>query len=163
MRNFTQAKKNRVFEFDINNEKLQIEESFNSLFFTDDESASRYQYMYYDDYSEVKISCTADDRTVPAVNVIYTTYQNQGIFHDDLKICAFKMDMRKETNYKVKYTKEYNNARLFTRFFSHENYPIAEKTISFKVPNWLKIEIMPVNFNGYDIIEAKKEKGKKRK
>lgn len=158
---FYSSKEEQSFEFDRTNDKLQIVESFNSLFFTDDESASRYQYMYYDDYSEVKkISCTADDRTAPSVNVIYTTYQNQGIFHDDLKICAFKMDMRKETNYKVKYTKEYNNARLFTRFFFHENYPIAEKTISFKVPNWIKIEIMPVNFNGYDIIEAKKEKGK---
>jgi hypothetical protein len=158
---FYASKEEQSFDFNFNNDKLQIEENFNSTLFTDEESANRYQYMYYDDYSEVKkISCTADDRSVPFVNVIYTSYQNQGIFHDDLKVAAFKMEMKKETNYKVKYTKEYNNARLFSRVFFHESYPIAEKTISFKIPNWLKIDIMPVNFNGYEIIQTKKEKGK---
>lgn len=162
--NYYSAKEEQNFEFDINDNNLEIEENFTTLLFTPEDRTDRHQVMFYDDYSEIKkTECTVSSGLNPNLNVVYTNYQNDGIFHDDLKICAFKMDMIKNVNYKVKYTKIYKNARFFTRFFFHENYPIGEKTISFLVPDWLKIDIMPVNFKGYDILETRTPSGKSTK
>lgn len=150
------------FEFDLNDGNLRVEENFKSRLFTPESSHSRYQTVFYDDYSEVKkISCDADDRSKPEVNVIYTNYQSDGIFHDDLKLCAFQMQMSKNTVYDVNYTKHYNNPRFFTRVFFHEDYPILERTIRFSVPDWVQLEIKAVNFEGYEIIEHVKP-GKKK-
>ncbi len=150
------------FEFEIRNGSLQVTENYRSVLFTPESDHSRYHTVFYDDYSEVKkIDCESDGRGKPAVNVIYTNYQSDGIFHDDLKLCAFQMDMDKNVNYEVSYTKLYNDPRLFTRFFFHDDYPIAEKTIRFIVPEWLHLEIKPVNFEGYQITETSKS-GKKK-
>lgn len=147
----------QVYTFDIKNGELLVQEEFTSVLFTPEANYSRYQTVFYDDFSEVKkVNCSS----IPEVNVIYTNYQNDGIFHDDLKLCAFQMDMKKKITYEVSYTKLYKNPRLFTRVFFHEDYPILEKTIMFKIPDWLKIEIMPINFSGYNIVEAKKQSSK---
>lgn len=150
-------KQEQDYSFDIKNGELLVQEEFASVLFTPETNYSRYQTVFYDDFSEVKkINCSS----IPEVNVIYTNYQNDGIFHDDLKLCAFQMDMKKKITYEVSYTKLYKNPRLFTRVFFHEDYPILEKTITFKIPEWLKMEIMPINFSGYTITENKKQSGK---
>ena len=57
------------------------------------------------------------------------------------------------------YEYEYTDAKYLTRFFFHHNMPVKEETITFKVPNWLQLDIQEKNFDGYTIKKSsKKEK-----
>lgn len=53
----------------------------------------------------------------------------------------------------------YTDAKYLTREFFHEHFPIAKKTISFKVPSWVQLDIQEMNFTNAGIKkEVKKEK-----
>lgn len=58
------------------------------------------------------------------------------------------------------YNYEYTDAKYLTRVFFHQNIPIRQSSISFKVPSWLELDIIEKNFNpAYKIRkEVKKEK-----
>jgi hypothetical protein len=161
---FYAIKEEISYEFDIKDNKLNILEEFNSILVSPEYNNQRFHSVFYDDYSEVKkVSCNAEGQVNPQLNVIYTNYESNGIFHDDLKLCAFKMEMDKDIQYKVKYEKLYKNPRFFTRVFFHENYPIAEKVLKFKIPNWVNVEIKPINFESYNIIVETEKNDSKNK
>ncbi|WP_153797767.1 transglutaminase domain-containing protein [Foetidibacter luteolus] len=60
---------------------------------------------------------------------------------------------------RFKYNYEYTDAKYLTRVFFHEGFPVRSTSITFKVPDWLQLEITEKNFTGYRIKkETKKEK-----
>src|SRR2546421_5348971 len=60
---------------------------------------------------------------------------------------------------RFRYNYEYTDAKYLTRVFFHENFPIRQSSISFKVPSWLELEIIEKNFSNYKIRkEIKKDK-----
>ena len=60
---------------------------------------------------------------------------------------------------RFKYNYQYTDAKYLTRVFFHENFPIRQSTISFKVPAWLELEIVEKNFTNYKIRkDTKKDK-----
>jgi hypothetical protein len=63
------------------------------------------------------------------------------------------------TRCRFKYNYEYSDAKYLTRVFFHHGFPVKQNSISFKVPDWLELEIVEKNFAGYKIKkEVKKEK-----
>jgi hypothetical protein len=58
-----------------------------------------------------------------------------------------------EEGQRAKFDYEYNytDAKYLTRLFFHESFPVLKNVITFKVPNWLKLDIQEMNFNGYNI------------
>lgn len=52
---------------------------------------------------------------------------------------------------RFKYEQEYTDAKYLTRIFFHEFYPVKQNKISFTVPNWLKLDIAEMNFEGYHV------------
>lgn len=57
------------------------------------------------------------------------------------------------------YNYEYTDAKYLTRVFFHQNIPIRQSSISFKVPSWLELDIIEKNFANYKIKrEVKKDK-----
>jgi hypothetical protein len=60
---------------------------------------------------------------------------------------------------KFKYQYEYTDAKYLTREFFHEEMPISRKSMTFKVPAWLQLDIQEMNFAGSNIKkDVKKEK-----
>lgn len=60
---------------------------------------------------------------------------------------------------RFKYTYQYSDAKYLTRVFFHENFPVRNSSYTFKVPNWLQLDIIEKNFAGYKIKkEVKKDK-----
>ncbi len=60
---------------------------------------------------------------------------------------------------RFKYDYLYTDAKYLTRFFFHENFPVRQTSISFKVPSWLELDIKEMNFGDYKIRkEIKKDK-----
>jgi len=149
---FYATKEEVNYSFVLENEQLQIHENFSSTLVSPENDNQRFHTIFYDDYSEVKkINCEVSKGVNPELNIVYTNYQSNGIFHDDLKLCAFNMDMERDIYYNVKYDKIYKNPRFFTRVFFHQNYPVGEKVVKFTIPNWANVEIKPINFESYTI------------
>ncbi|MCE3227227.1 MAG: hypothetical protein K0S32_1778 [Bacteroidetes bacterium] len=149
-------KETETYSFAVNKSgKLEVFENFRSTLFTNEHSYAKYNTVFYDDYSKVSNVKYAENNYVNKdLQVIYTNYEKEEIFHDDLKLCAYKMDMEKGKVYDTYYTKTYLNPRFFTKVFFHSDYPIAEKVIKFDVPNWLTIEIKEINFEGYRVVKT---------
>lgn len=60
------------------------------------------------------------------------------------------------------YNYEYTDAKYLTRVFFHEGFPVKQVSVSFKVPDWLVLEISEQNFAGYKVKkEVKTEKNSK--
>ncbi|BAV09961.1 Transglutaminase-like superfamily protein [Filimonas lacunae] len=61
---------------------------------------------------------------------------------------------------RFKFTSTFKDAKYLSRVFFHESFPVKSSTISFKVPDWLQLEITEKNFAGYTFKKGtKKEKG----
>ena len=135
---------------------FQIKEDYQGTFITPENTFSKVNSVFYDDYSEISsLKCKVNQATFSNFPVIYSNYESEGIFHDDIKVCAYKMEMSKNKNYEVSYTKTYNNPRLFSRIFFSNNYPIHKRTLTFEVPDWVEMEFKEMNFEGFNI--TKKE------
>lgn len=77
---------------------------------------------------------------------------NYGLFY------GFKADEAGQ-RCRFKYTYNYTDAKYLTRIFFHENVPVRSSGVSFKVPNWLQLDIAEQNFAGYKI-KKETQKGK---
>jgi hypothetical protein len=138
-------------------EDFIISENYYSNQFTPNYSYTKSNVVFYDDYSSVKnLVCKKDGKVVGGLPVVYTNYEKAEIFHDDVKLCAYKVEMGKNQNVESSYTKEYRNPRFFSKIYFHEGYPIAEKTIVFEVPEWVSLEIKEFNFEGFAIEKTEK-------
>jgi transglutaminase-like putative cysteine protease len=86
---------------------------------------------------------------------------DDNIFFDDSRVqfYSFRFTERGRMS-KVEYEREYSDAKYLTRFFFHEDYPVLDKTIEFRVPKWLDIEIREMNFAGHTILKNTREEGK---
>lgn len=142
---FTLNQKGKTNSFVIN-------ENYSAHFITPEDDYSKINSVFYDDQSEISsLKYLVNKTVVKNFPVMHSNYESAGIFHDDLKICAYKMDMAKGNTYEVDYVKAYHDPRLFSKIYFHENYPVHKKTISFEVPDWVDLELKPVNFEGFTI------------
>jgi hypothetical protein len=57
------------------------------------------------------------------------------------------------------YRYRYTDAKYLTRVFFHSGIPIKSHTVSFKVPQWLNLDIQEKNFAGYNIKKTTKKDG----
>ena len=85
---------------------------------------------------------------------------DDNIFLDDSygQFYGFKADEAGQ-RCRFNYNYEYTDAKYLTRVFFHQGIPVKQKTISFKVPSWLELDITEKNFGSYKIKkEVKKDK-----
>ncbi|AXY72891.1 transglutaminase domain-containing protein [Paraflavitalea soli] len=85
---------------------------------------------------------------------------DESIFFDDSYGMVYGfLAQASGTRCRFKYNYEYSDAKYLTRVFFHQGFPVKQNSISFKVPDWLELEIIEKNFAGYKIRkEVKKEK-----
>ncbi|KIC93803.1 transglutaminase-like domain-containing protein [Flavihumibacter solisilvae] len=87
---------------------------------------------------------------------------DDAIFFDDSFGQFYGMNAE-ESGQRCRFTYDYifSDAKYLTRVFFHENMPVKEHRISFKVPSWLELQIMEKNFDSQYKIkkETRKEDG----
>ena len=85
---------------------------------------------------------------------------DESIFFDDNYGMAYGFQASESgQRARFQYNYQYSDAKYLTRVFFHQNFPIRQSTISFKVPSWLELEIVEKNFNNYKIKkDVKKDK-----
>jgi hypothetical protein len=131
---------------------LTITEKYNGEFITGSDYYRKVTSVFYDDYSKVdKVKCKANGRLLPELALINTNYQSEDIFHDDVKVCAFPVEMNKGSSYTIEYEKQMYNPRVFSKVYFHSGNPSNKKTIVFEVPEGVEIELKEFNFAGYNI------------
>jgi hypothetical protein len=141
-----------TFSFRQKKGKLSVIEKVSSQIYTPDFHHEKMNVMFYDDYSELSdIRYSANGTLIKVQNVVYAPYENEDIFHDDLRMGVYTLQMVKNSLYETFYTKLWKNPRFLSRVFFHQNYPIAEKTVRVQVPDWVELEIKTINTAGYDL------------
>ncbi len=86
---------------------------------------------------------------VPAVT---KNYEDAGIFHSDEKLAIMSIPTYVLGNsVQLDYNLNYRDYRYLTSVYFSEDYFIKEKIISFEIPEGLDVELIEMNFNGYDI------------
>lgn len=85
---------------------------------------------------------------------------DENIFFDDGRVQYYPIRFpEKGSVSRIVVKKEFGDAKLLTRIFFHQPYPVAEQVYEFKVPEWLQIEFKYFNFDGYKIEKKETKKG----
>jgi len=126
-------------------------------------------YTNTESVSGIKGKYANDARTSFIVPTYTKNYESNGIFHDDVKLAYSSTPMYVVGNtLDIEYKKKYNDYRYLTSIYFPEDYLVKEKTISIEIPEGLDIELVEMNFEGYDItrtenVSSTKVKEKRRK
>jgi hypothetical protein len=85
---------------------------------------------------------------------------HDGVFFDDSRVQYYPVRFNdKGSMARITVKKEYSDGKYLTRLFFAEEYPVKEKLIEFKVPEWLSVDFKTVNFDGYKIERQENTKG----
>ena len=85
---------------------------------------------------------------------------SEGVFFDDSRVQYFPIRFsQKGSMAKVLVKKEFSDGRYLTRLFFAESYPVKEKVLEFRVPEWLTVDFKTINFEGYSIERQENKKG----
>lgn len=86
---------------------------------------------------------------------------DENIFFDDSRVQVYSFRfLEKGKIAKLTWVSEYNDGKYLTRNFFHEPYPVVEKVLEYEVPEWLDIQFVEKNFQGYKIEKSKRPSGK---
>ena len=117
------------------------------------------QFVKLNDYDfEIFYQSKFKSQKYPPVKMSLT---DESIFLDDSygEFYGFRAEESGQ-RCRFKYNYQYTDAKYLTRVFFHESFPVKQTSISFRVPEWLTLEISEKNCEGYKIKkETKKEKG----
>ena len=84
----------------------------------------------------------------------------EGIFFDDSRVQYYPIRFSEKGGMaRITVKKEYSDGKYLTRLFFKGPYPTKEKTIEFKVPDWLTVDFKQMNFEGYKIEKQQNKKG----
>jgi hypothetical protein len=82
------------------------------------------------------------------------------IFFDDSRLRIFQLRFSNIGEVvKLNFEKEYKDSKYLSRMFFNDEHPTIEKTIEFKVPDWLTVEFKEMNFAGHNIEKTETKKG----
>jgi hypothetical protein len=85
---------------------------------------------------------------------------DENIFFDDGRVQYYPIRFpEKGSVSRIVVKKEFGDAKLLTRIFFHQSYPVAEQVYEFKVPEWLQIDFKYFNFDGHKIEKKETKKG----
>ncbi len=81
-----------------------------------------------------------------------SAYQSDGVFHSDSKICeVFYEGMQKGERMGLLHQKTIKDVKYLTSVYFQSSLPIFERIISFEIPDWMDVELVERNFEGYDV------------
>ena len=143
-------------EKDVLQAKLSVEKKYKSL------SASTVNVscnVFFDSNSEVKkIRRNKKKKIKP----IISDYTSEGVFHSDLKICHFEYPVKdKEDKLKFSYEKIFTDIKFLDPLYLVDVYDVDYSEIIIVKPEWLDLNLVQWNFEGFDLSideEAKDDK-----
>ncbi len=125
-------------------------------------NASIFRTQYYDQNSQVDNFFAESSLKQKAINSarFCGTYTQDGLFFDDSKFCTHQLKLKELGEvWDVSCSKKINDVKYLTSIYFSETLPVEEKTISFKVPSDITIEIKEFNLEKYAVSKTEKTEG----
>ena len=80
------------------------------------------------------------------------SYSEEGIFHDDTKLCVVKFPLEEKGKACIySYQEYYKDIKYLTSFYFHNSIPSVDEEIEFDIPSWMEIDLREFNFQGAGI------------
>lgn len=120
-----------------------------------------YKNVYYNDNidltkGQVKYS---SGRGNLRYNKVFGNYEVDDIFYSDAKIGHYSFDMLYEgTEATFISEKKYKDPRYLTKVFFKDTEPVHKRDITFIIPQAFDVELVEMNFDGYDIVKEVNER-----
>lgn len=107
----------------------------------------------YDAFSSIEAFCLLNGKGKNLqFEPLYRNANVDGIFHSDAKMCEYIMNFPlKGLVRKIVATKKYDDLKFLTKSFFQSDLPIAKREIIFKIPSWVSLNLIPFNFDNFDI------------
>ena len=88
------------------------------------------------------------------------SYKSEDIFHDDSKYCSVKFPTEEKGKaFTYSYEENYYDVKYLTSQYFHTSFPSVERTIEFRVPSWLELDLRDFNFANYTIAKSTSKEG----
>lgn len=95
-----------------------------------------------------------------AIQKLCGSYQSEDIFHDDSKFCSVKFGTEEKGKaFTYTYEENYHDAKYLTSQYFHTSFPAVEKTVEFRIPSWLELDLKEFNFNNHAIEKTTAKEG----
>src|SRR5687767_12494934 len=108
--------------------------------------------FYNDEISIDNLKVINPDGKEVAVQKQCMSYSEENIFHSDTKLCIVKFPLaEKGKSFKYTYQENYRDIKFLTSFYFNEQLPAVEKSIEFRIPSWLELDLREFNFTGNQI------------
>jgi hypothetical protein len=116
--------------------------------------------FYYDEVTVDAVkAATAEGKNV-VVEKLCASYQQDEIFHSDLKLCMVKFPLaEKGKPFNYSYSEQYRDVKYLTSFYFNHYMPAVERVIEFHIPSWLDIELREFNFAGANVQKTSSKDG----
>ena len=80
------------------------------------------------------------------------SYSEEGIFHDDTKLCVIKFPLEEKGKVcSYSYQENYRDIKYLTSFYFNNSIPAVDEIIEFDIPSWMEIDLREFNFEGAGI------------
>lgn len=142
-----------TFGYNKELQKVTVHQSSNQELINLDSRSEIPLYIFYNDQTEIKELKVA----YRTGKKIYTSfkdeyYNDDELFHSDVRVMwkGLTFPLQGYT-YNFSYTKNYDDVKYFTSSFFDGAYPIIQKNIIVKVPDWLTLEIKELNLESFSI------------
>ncbi len=159
----------QLFSFDkgknsLNDKVVTVEEDAVTDFLSLKKFGSIYYPEFYNRFIQIKAFTKAVKFGGRFINSttrpVDRSVTDDGIFFDDSRVQYYPVRFKEKGSVnRIVVKKNYSDSKYLTRIFFHEQYPVKEKTLEFKVPEWLLVDFKPINFDGHKIEKTVTTKG----
>lgn len=115
---------------------------------------------YYDDYETIESYKIQNEKNRSlAHDKVCGHIDDASIFYSDAKVCAYHFGLKnigQMANYQTE--KRVLDARYLTKTFIQTPLYNKNRVVEFKIPEHIEIELMEMNFDGYDIEKSEQTK-----
>ena len=116
--------------------------------------------FYYDELAIENLKVMNAEGKEVKVEKLCGTYNEENIFHSDLKVCSVKFPLGERGKpYKYSYTENYRDIKFLTSFYFNQGIPAAERIVQFNVPAWMEIDLREFNFAGQGVEKTSVKEG----
>jgi transglutaminase-like putative cysteine protease len=142
-----------VYSFDLVKENLLVSQADVIGMISLEGNVNTSQHLYYNDHVSI---ASAQLEYTNGKSVEHGeacgNYEVEDIFYSDAKVCSYKFNfLAAGTEIIFKSKLLYHDPKYLTKVFFHDVLSIDSRTIEFKIPAEVNVELVEKNFEGFDI------------
>lgn len=141
------------FQTDNSGKPESVLETSEDMYVSLKEKVQAMDFRFYDSYSEItKHKVKGSGYFNQHTSQWCGPYEIDGTFHHDAKSCNFLLRFHEPGQYlTVKTSKTFYDLKYFTSISFSKPYGIKKRHIRFEIPENIEVELLEMNFDGFDI------------